>query len=120
MLHSSLRATQLPPPVVPSTLRPANLLPAQARDFSFRPQPKPTRSPAASPSCSLHVCQLKPTNPLPAQAHDSNSRPFQARANSGPCPQPSPRRSGASSSLGHPFPLAGLPRVSTRLTSLTA
>ncbi|GMN73435.1 hypothetical protein TIFTF001_054869 [Ficus carica] len=83
--------------------------PAQARDFSSRPQPKPARSPAASSSCSLHVRQPRPANPLPAQACDSSSRPFQDRVNSGLCPQPSPRRSGASSSPGHPVPPAGLP-----------
>nr|GMN74694.1 hypothetical protein TIFTF001_055030 [Ficus carica]GMN74702.1 hypothetical protein TIFTF001_055033 [Ficus carica] len=77
--------------------------------FQPRPQPKPARSPAASPNCSLHVLQPRPANPLPAQACDSSSRPFQDRVNSGPCPQPSPRISGASSSPGHPVPPAGLP-----------
>ncbi|GMN61115.1 hypothetical protein TIFTF001_030210 [Ficus carica] len=95
---------------------------------------------AASPSCSLHVRQLRSVTPaaspstrircqprpvIPAPDHSKPARILgrilsQARVTFGPCPQSSPRRSGASSSPGHPVTPDGLPRVSTRLTSLIA
>ncbi|GMN59647.1 hypothetical protein TIFTF001_028747 [Ficus carica] len=62
--------------------------------------------------CS-HCCSSSLAHVMPAQT-------FQARESFGPCSQPSPRKSGASSSPGHPFPPTGLPRVSTRFTSLTS
>ncbi|GMN52728.1 hypothetical protein TIFTF001_021870 [Ficus carica] len=96
-------------------------LPAQARDSSCQPSPV---IPAPDYSKPARI-----SSRILTQACDSNCQPrpvilppdlIQARANLKPCAQLNPCRSGASTSPDHPFPPAGLPRVSTRLTSLTA